>query len=84
VTPRTTVSVAVLTVSLLLTGCTSDEEPPRSGASSGPADEPSAEPDAATAAEELTEQLLRGDDAPEPLATVSGSFPPVFGGPSSR
>jgi hypothetical protein len=73
-------------VSLVLAGCSGDEEPTEpgapSGSAAGPSAGPSTQPDRATAAEELTEQLLRGAEAPEPLATVRGSFPEVSGVPS--
>lgn len=73
-TPR--IVAGVLAVALLLTGCSDDDEPEARGGSSTP----SAETDpAAVAARSLTEQVLGGEEAPEPLATVTGALP-VTGG----
>lgn len=69
---------AVLTAALVLTACTDDS--PRSGSGGGAAS-PSASPTAGPeqAARELTDEILVGEEAPEPVASASGGLAVVGG-----
>lgn len=60
--------VAVL-LTMVLAACTGSDEP-GSGPTAGGSTTTSPEP----AAEQLTAQLLEGEEAPEPVATVAGTF----------
>lgn len=63
-------------VAVVLTGCTDDADGEAGGS---PAPSASLDP-AAEAARQLTEQVLGGDEAPEPLTSVTGNLPVLGGG----